>query len=202
MYFFILDTVRSTSQSCVSKNWVHLPKKVFSSKLSKRRETRLCHYSASFYPNYFILSGRRSHFDRLLLYDWVCGAASKCCRCICGHTTYLELWPFVTRFQKLHNSFIFYPISLILSEYDRILAGWYHTMDNSGLHLKKSGSVSRNTIFLKKKSKPCYFESCTIWFDCNRFPWSWVHIIGFLSTFSAHFVSYISEWNKYLNFQV
>jgi hypothetical protein len=49
-----------------------------------------------------------------------------------------------------HYSFIFYAISLILSEYDRILAGCYYTIDNRGLNLKKSGGICRNTIFFKK----------------------------------------------------
>ena len=88
--------------------------------LSKRRETRLCHYSASLRPNCFILSGRRSHFDRLLLFNRLHGAATRRCRCIYRNTTSFELRLFVTSWQKRCNSVTFCPMSLIFIAWDRI----------------------------------------------------------------------------------
>ena len=39
---------------------------------------------------------------------------------------------------------------MILSEYDRISAGWYDTIDNSALHLKNLEVLAEIRFFLKK----------------------------------------------------
>jgi len=95
------------------------------------------HNSVSLRPICFILSGRRSHFDRLILYNQEQRAAAEKSGGICWNTIFFLKKIKMSLFWILHYSASLRPISLMFSGNDRIFRGQYYSNECAGLHFKK-----------------------------------------------------------------